>query len=35
VRTLKDKMAIITGAAMGNGEGIAKNFVKNGAYVVL
>ena len=33
-RPLASKIAIITGAARGFGEGIAKNLAKNGAYVI-
>jgi hypothetical protein len=32
---LDDRVAVVTGAAMGNGEGIARRFAKHGAHVVL
>jgi NAD(P)-dependent dehydrogenase (short-subunit alcohol dehydrogenase family) len=32
---LDDRVAVVTGAAMGNGEGIARMFAKHGAHVVL
>ncbi|AMA71442.1 MULTISPECIES: SDR family oxidoreductase UcpA [Aneurinibacillus] len=32
---LNNKIAVVTGAAMGNGEGIARTFAKYGAHVVL
>ena len=35
MKKLEGKIAIITGAAKGNGKGIAKVFVKHGATVIL
>ena len=32
---LENKIAVVTGAAMGNGEGIAKVFADQGAHVLL